>query len=133
MDKKKFKDFKKSLQKATESDLLQNITGLAKKAGYQVSYMALLLYYAYRNKKTPKWAKKIVLGAIAYLLFPFDFIPDLAPFLGWTDDLEMLSLSLVVISCYINPDIKSKARTHLEKWFGKGEDESLLDEIDNKL
>ena len=31
-----------------------------------------------------------LIAGIAYMLFPFDFIPDFIPFLGWSDDAAVL-------------------------------------------
>jgi len=38
--------------------------------------------------------KLIVAGAIAYIVMPFDFIPDFIPFLGEVDDVYLLVLAL---------------------------------------
>ena len=43
-----------------------------------------------RNPKVSKLPKFLVVGAIAYLLMPFDAIPDLAPVVGWLDDIMFL-------------------------------------------
>lgn len=80
-------------------------------------YMALLLYYAYNGKDTPKWAKNIVIGCISYLVAPIDGIPDLAPFLGFTDDIGVLGYGIVAISCYITNDVKENAKKGLNRFF----------------
>src|SRR3546814_8924464 len=49
---------------------------------------ALYLYYAVQNEHTPKWAKRVIYGALGYFIFPLDAIPDLAPLIGYTDDLR---------------------------------------------
>ena len=38
--------------------------------------------------------KLLVAGAIAYIVMPFDFIPDFIPFLGEVDDVYLLVLAL---------------------------------------
>jgi uncharacterized membrane protein YkvA (DUF1232 family) len=40
-----------------------------------------------RNPKVSSFPKVLVLGAIAYILMPFDVIPDVAPVVGWLDDI----------------------------------------------
>ena len=35
--------------------------------------------------------KAALLGALAYFVLPFDFIPDLLPFIGYTDDAAVLA------------------------------------------
>lgn len=77
----------------------------------------MLLYYAYKRKDTPRWAKNIIIGAISYFLAPFDGVPDLTPFLGFTDDLGLLSFGLVTISCYIDDEVKVNAKKGLSRFF----------------
>ncbi len=43
-----------------------------------------------RNPKVSKLPKFLVVGAILYILMPFDAIPDVAPVVGWLDDLMFL-------------------------------------------
>ena len=56
---------------------------------------------------------------------PIDSIPDLTPFLGYTDDIGVLSFGLVTIAAYINMDVKIDARKKLKDWFGQVDLESL--------
>lgn len=122
MEKQDFND-KKFWQKLTE---------YAKVAGQKTVYTALLLYFAFRRKETPNWAKGIVVGALGYFVSPIDAIPDLTPFLGYTDDLGVMMMGLVTISAYINDEVRKSAKEQLEKWFGKP-DEELIAEIDSQL
>ncbi len=43
-----------------------------------------------RNPKVSKFPKFLVAAAILYLLMPFDAIPDMAPVVGWLDDIVFL-------------------------------------------
>jgi uncharacterized membrane protein YkvA (DUF1232 family) len=43
-----------------------------------------------RNPKVSSFPKILVGGAIVYLLMPFDAIPDIAPVVGWLDDILFL-------------------------------------------
>jgi uncharacterized membrane protein YkvA (DUF1232 family) len=108
--------------------LLKNI----KNASVQLVYSVLLMLYAYQSENTPPWAKRIILGAFAYLLAPIDSIPDLTPFLGLTDDLGVISFGLVTIACYINDEVRAKARLKLSSII-KEPDPKLLDAVDSKL
>ena len=83
------------------------------------------MFYAFRRKETPGWAKNVILGAIGYFLSPFDGIPDLTPFLGYTDDLGVLSFGLVLIAGYINDEVRGQAKECLKKWFGEIDEEEL--------
>lgn len=95
-------------------------------------YSALLMFYAFRRNDTPAWAKRIVTGALVYLLSPIDAIPDLSPIIGYTDDLGVLTYGLVLIAAYINEDVRSSARQTLHAWIGPS-DESMLRKIDQLL
>ncbi len=50
-----------------------------------------------RNPKVSKFPKFLVLGAILYLLMPWDFVPDLAPVVGWLDDIMFLVGALTML------------------------------------
>lgn len=116
----------------SESGFWQKIQHFAKQAGIKTVYSALLLFYAYRRKDTPAWAKTTVLGVLGYFLAPIDAIPDLTPIIGLTDDIGWLSFGLVTIASYINGDVREQARGHLQKWFGEY-DPKDLEAVDKKL
>ncbi len=115
-----------------DNTMLKLIKGYIQVAGIQVVYAALLLYYAYHAKDTPAWAKRIVLGALAYLLAPLDLVPDLSPILGFTDDLSILLFGLVSIAGHVDAEARTQARSRMQGWFGQV-DESDLAEVDKKL
>lgn len=109
--------------------LLRRLARLARSAGTRVVYTALLLYYAYQRKETPKWAKRSILGALGYLLTPLDAIPDLTPILGYTDDLAVLGTSLAIVAVYINQDVRQRARSKLSEWL-PGDHSATVREVD---
>ncbi len=116
----------------SENRLFRKLKQYARNAGIKTVYTVLLLFYAYRRKETPAWAKRIILGAIGYFISPIDAIPDLTPLIGYTDDLSILSFGLVTIACFINKEVKVKAKTKLKDWFGAYDEEELAD-IDKQL
>jgi uncharacterized membrane protein YkvA (DUF1232 family) len=60
--------------------------------------------------------KLLVAGALAYIIMPFDFIPDFIPFLGEVDDVYLLVLALQRL-------IGNAGRsTLLAHWSGAAED-----------
>lgn len=103
-----------------------------KKMGIKVVYSALLLFHAYQSKDTPKWAKNVIIGALAYFVSPIDGIPDLSPFLGFTDDMGILSFGLVTIACYIDKEVRVKAKSNLSRFF-KDVNDAELEEVDRIL
>ena len=119
-------------QEFSDKKFWQKLTNYAKTAGQKTVYTALLLFYAFKRKETPRWAKGVVIGALGYFVSPIDGIPDLTPFLGYTDDLGVMMVGLVTISGYINDEVKNKSKETLNKWFGSPDDE-ILAEVDSKL
>ncbi len=116
----------------SESNFWDKLSRFAKAAGVRTVYTALLLYYAYQRKDTPSWAKRIVLGTLGYLVFPFDSLPDLTPFFGFTDDIGVLSFGLVTIAAYVNDEVRANARGRLGKWFSTI-DEADIEAVEEKL
>ena len=51
-----------------------------------------------RNPKVSKLPKFLVVAAILYVLWPWDLVPDIAPVVGWLDDIMFLigALSLLL-------------------------------------
>jgi len=41
--------------------------------------------------------KLFVLAAVAYVLMPLDLIPDVAPVIGWLDDLGVVGIALAYL------------------------------------
>lgn len=98
--------------------LMERIKSLAENLGKRMVYMLLLFFYAFKRKDTPAWARNIIMGSLAYFLAPLDGVPDLTPFLGYTDDMGVLSFGLVAIAAYINDEVKINARKSLKNIFG---------------
>ena len=124
--------YKEYIGKFSVVGLWKKVGAYSKQAGVKVVYSALLLFYAFRRKETPAWAKNIILGTLGYFLAPIDMIPDLSPIIGYTDDLGVLSFGLVTIAAHVNKDVKDKARSRLTKWFGDF-DQKQLAEVDNQF
>ncbi len=124
--------FEKFGKQFSEKQLWVKIKTFAYQAGVKTVYSALLLFYAYRRKETPRWAKHIVLGTLGYFLAPIDAIPDLSPLIGYTDDLGVLSFGLVTVAAYINKDVKNKARKKLAIWFKEYKEEDVK-AVDDQL
>ena len=40
-----------------------------------------------RDRRVSVWPKALLAAALAYVVLPFDFIPDMIPFVGEVDDL----------------------------------------------
>ncbi|MBK7635421.1 MAG: DUF1232 domain-containing protein [Saprospiraceae bacterium] len=100
--------------------------------GYKISVFSIVNDIRISVGKDTVLGKKIIIGAIAYLLSPFDGMPDLTPVIGFTDDLGVISFGLVAIACYIDEDVRTKAREKIHKLF-KDIDDKELEAVDAKL
>lgn len=109
---------------------LSYIKRKAKQIGAKVAYPALLLVYAYKRKETPRWAKNVALGALAYLVSPIDALPDLTPLIGYSDDLTMISAALGAIAMHIDTGVKTQAKEKLDKWFPEYDEAEILEVIE---
>lgn len=116
----------------SEETFTEKLKKYAKTAGIQVVYAALLLYFLMKDEKVPFKTKLTIAGALGYFILPTDAIPDLAPLIGFSDDLGVLIFALSQISIHITPEIKDKARKQLQHWF-KQVDETELDALHEKI
>lgn len=114
------------------TSLWKKLAKYAQRIGLKSVYSSLLLYYAFKRKDTPIWAKRVITGVLAYLISPIDLVPDLTPFLGFTDDLGVLGFGLATIAVYINKEVRTNARVQLANWF-ENIDEAELDAVDKTL
>lgn len=95
----------------------QKLSPRARSLSRGVLEKALYLYYAVQSANTPKWAKRVIYGALGYFIFPLDAIPDLAPLIGYTDDLSIMAAALATVAFYITPEVKAQAHLKLDSWF----------------
>jgi uncharacterized membrane protein YkvA (DUF1232 family) len=75
----------------------------------------LAAYYCAFDKETPRHVQAALLGAIAYFILPFDFIPDVMPVLGFTDDAAILATAIRLVSTHIAPEHRDLARAALKR------------------
>jgi uncharacterized membrane protein YkvA (DUF1232 family) len=68
------------------------------------------LYQAYRDPRTPWYAKGVALLVVAYALSPIDLIPDFIPVLGYLDDLVVVPLGVALAVRLIPKDVLMEAR-----------------------
>ena len=93
----------------------------------------MLLFYAWKHENTPPWARKIILGSLAYFVSPIDSIPDLTPFIGMTDDIGLMAFSLVTIACYINHEVREKSYQQLQKIMKNNVNDDVVNEVNSWL
>jgi uncharacterized membrane protein YkvA (DUF1232 family) len=102
----------------SEHSFWEKMKRYAKTAGREVVERALLLFYAAQEEKAPAWAKGTIAAALGYFIVPLDAITDLAPGVGYADDLGVLVLAVAAVATYINDDVRAKTTRKLDDWFG---------------
>jgi uncharacterized membrane protein YkvA (DUF1232 family) len=75
----------------------------------------LAAYYCAFDSRTPRHVQAALLGAIAYFVLPFDFVPDMLPILGFTDDAAVLATALRMVVTHITPEHRDAARAALQR------------------
>ena len=75
----------------------------------------LAAYYCAFDRETPRHVQAALLGALAYLILPFDFMPDMLPILGFTDDAAVLATAIRMVASHITPEHKEAARAALKR------------------
>jgi len=72
------------------------------------------------DPRVPAKERLLVAGAIVYAFLPFDFIPDMIPFVGQVDDLYLIGLTLLRLMSVTDP------RVVREHWRGGGDVVELI-------
>jgi uncharacterized membrane protein YkvA (DUF1232 family) len=75
----------------------------------------LAAYYCAFDRQTPRHVQASLLGAIAYFVLPFDFMPDMLPILGFTDDAAVLATAIRMVATDITPEHHNAARAALKR------------------
>ena len=104
-------------EKYSERAFWKKVRKYALKIGKAGLERALRLYYASQDPKVPPWARATVYGALGYFIWPLDAIADIAPGLGFTDDIGVMASALAIISSHITPKIRKKAAKKVSEWF----------------
>lgn len=72
------------------------------------------------DQRVPAKERLLVAGAILYAFVPFDFIPDMLPFVGQVDDAYLIALTLLRLMSVTEP------RVVREYWRGGGDVVELI-------
>jgi uncharacterized membrane protein YkvA (DUF1232 family) len=75
----------------------------------------LAAFYCAFDRQTPRHVQASLLGAIAYFVLPFDFMPDVLPVLGFTDDAAVLATAIRMVATHIMPEHREAARAALKR------------------
>ena len=79
------------------------------------------LYLAYRDPRTPWYAKAFTAVVVGYAFSPIDLVPDFIPVLGYLDDLLLVPVGIWLARKMIPPDVlvECRERAAEEQTLGK--------------
>ena len=72
-------------------------------------------YFCAFDRDTPRHVQAALVGALAYFVLPFDFIPDMLPLIGFTDDAAVLVTAIKVVAAHVTPEHREAARALLAR------------------
>ena len=117
-DKYKQYDVDKYGKNYSEDGFFNKITGCVKKAGLGLIYKALQLFYVAQNPNVPMKIRAAILAPLGYFISPIDLVPDITPFIGFTDDAAVIAGAMAIAHIYINDEIRNNAKDTIRKIFG---------------
>jgi uncharacterized membrane protein YkvA (DUF1232 family) len=86
-----------------------------KRRAKQLKAEVYAVYLAYRDPRTPWYARLWAAAVVGYAFSPIDLIPDFVPVLGYLDDLLIVPLGIVValklIPAEVMIECRAKAQT----------------------
>lgn len=80
---------------------------------------AWLYWNLFKDKRTPWISKILIIVAIAYLVWPFDLIPDFIPFVGLLDEVIIIPFLFYIATLFIPKHVKNdytKRRAFTKKY-----------------
>jgi uncharacterized membrane protein YkvA (DUF1232 family) len=77
---------------------------------------AVMLWFAYRDPRTPWLPKIICMVAVAYALSPVDLIPDFIPVLGYLDDAILLPAFIWLAVRLLPVEVVNDSRVLAQEW-----------------
>lgn len=118
-DKKKINEneLSKYADNYSEENLLHKISKFGAHIGLELLYKVAQLWCVLQKPEVPAKDKALIMGALGYLISPLDFIPDLTPVLGYSDDLVAITFALLKVQGYIDDEVKAEAKALLAKVF----------------
>lgn len=72
-------------------------------------------YFCAIDSKTPVKVRGTLLAALAYFIMPIDAIPDIFAFVGFSDDIAVLTTAISLVQTHVTEEHQEQARDALEK------------------
>ncbi|KPH75053.1 YkvA family protein [Bosea sp. (in: a-proteobacteria)] len=90
------------------SEFLGRLKRVAKRIPFAEDLLAA--WICTRDPATPRRVRLTLLAALGYFVLPIDAIPDIMPFLGFTDDAAVIAAALAAVAGSITTEHREKAR-----------------------
>ena len=100
------------MMKVVIKELFAKIKKVLIKAGLELTYKVLQLWYVLQKPEVPYPIKATIVGALMYFILPVDSIPDFLPG-GFVDDMAAIAFALSMATLYVDEEVNEKARKKL--------------------
>ncbi|MEL6967412.1 MAG: YkvA family protein, partial [Pseudomonadota bacterium] len=75
-------------------------------------------YYCATDTKTPFRVRATLFAALGYFILPLDTVPDILAFIGFSDDLAVLTAAISLIGAHMTDEHRDKAKLALGRETG---------------
>ncbi len=108
---------RRSARGATKRAVRRDFWTKARRVAARLPFAEDLLaaYYCAFDRATPLQVRAALFAALAYFVLPFDFVPDVLPLVGFTDDAAVLLTALRLVSGHMREEHRVAARAALER------------------
>lgn len=96
------------MMKVVIKELFAKIKKVLIKAGLELTYKVLQLWYVLQKPEVPYPIKATIVGALMYFILPVDSIPDFLPG-GFVDDMAAIAFALSMATLYVDEEVNEKA------------------------
>ncbi len=91
-----------------------------KQRARQLKAETYALYLAYRDPRTPWYARVFAAIVVGYAFSPIDLIPDFIPVLGYLDDLVLVPFGIWLALKMIQPEVMAESRARAQESLANG-------------
>ena len=91
-----------------------------KQRARQLKAETYALYLAYRDPRTPWYARIFAAVVVGYAFSPIDLIPDFIPVLGYLDDLLLVPFGIWLALKMIPPEVMADSRGRAQEALANG-------------
>ena len=91
-----------------------------KRRARQLKTEVYALYLAYKDPRTPWYARLLAALVVAYAFSPIDLIPDPIPVLGYLDDLVLIPLGVYLALRLIPLEVMAESRERAKAVMAEG-------------